>query len=128
MSEFEYIETTMILTEFMRNAAMDFVTVFFAYCVCAYLVGKSLPKIVAVGVTIVYIAFLLNPVFGIIGITENLIQLSERESEAFPDNFLFADGSPGIAFRAVTLFVPILAWASSILYMHAWVRSSRSDA
>jgi hypothetical protein len=112
----------MTLLEFIRSAAMDFVAVFFAYCVTAHFVGKQMNGSIAVGVTAVYTLFLLNPFLALIGVTDSYLDIVSSAIGLYPDSAFF-ETVPNDAFlRLVVLAAPLLGWMASVFYMHGWIR------
>jgi len=122
MTEFEYIEAASIAIEFVRSAAMDFVAVFFAYCVCAHFAGSSMPRRVAMGVSLIYTLFLLNPFAGLFGGMTNYLSLMSAGFENFPHSAFFREAPNTVVPRLLVLTAPILGWLASLAYMHFWIR------
>ena len=123
MTEFEYIEVIQANQEFLRSAAMDFATVFFAYAITAHLVGKSLTKPIAILISVIYSLFLLGPFSGILGPMNTEIDFLYEAKERFPDSVFFASQVGNMVIFAAITFVPtISAWVASLFYMHGYVR------
>ena len=129
MTEFEYIEAAMTQVNYMSWAAMDVVTVFFAYCVAAYLVGKQLKALVAVTATVIYTLFLLNPLIGMLTAVTSYRRLMDAGYRLFPDSSYFVAEPGNEIFMILMVVVPtVLAWFSSVIYMHVIQRAEQANA
>ena len=122
MTEFEFIEAASMNLEFIRSAAMDFITVFFAYVVTAHLAGKSMQTTVAVALPFLYTLFLLGPFSGIIGTTIAHVNLVNEAIRQYADSVVFV-AEPNEVLYLITAFVPSsIGWLFSLVYMHKFVR------
>lgn len=81
-----------------------------------------MPRAVALGVSLIYTLFLLNPFAGLNGGMTAYLSLTSAAFEQFPHSSYFR-GAPNEAFnRLMVLTAPILGWFASLAYMHAWIR------
>ena len=123
MTEFDYIEVVQANLEFIRSAAMDFTTVFFAYAITAHLVGKSLTKPIAMLISVIYTLFLLGPFTGILGTMNTQLDFLYEAKRLFPESVFFASQVGSTFIVLAVVFVPLAAaWVASLFYMHGYLR------
>lgn len=126
MSEFEYVESLIANISFVRAAAMDFVTVFFAYCLAAHLVGSQLQRIVAVSMSAIYSLFLINPFLGMLAGMNSQIRMQAIAHSQYPDSAFIQEASNSSLVILMVVAPPLLGWLASLLYLHVFVRTSNS--
>lgn len=127
MTEFEFIEATTMSVELARGAAMDFVTLFFAYSLCAHFVGKGLPKLIALTITFVYTIFLINPLLGMATGVLNYVRLSAAGLHSYPNSPVFQGVNSEIQVLLTTILPALISWMFSIIYMHVYIRRTEED-
>ena len=123
MSEFEFLEAVNFVAANLANSAINFFTVFLAYVVAAHFAGKTLSRLVAVCVSIVYTLFLIGPSVGIVNSSITALDLRIHYHIQYPEGVLMSLPSVGIGtLLAFTLVPPLLGWVGSLVYMHAVIR------
>ena len=111
MTHYEFLDYSLGVGTNVSANAMSFVTVLFAYIVCAYLVGRKITALQSVGLTLVYSIFSLLTILGIFSNIAEFYQvvLQYPEYSSGHDSVrLYLYGGPG------SLFV---AWLLSVIYM-----------
>lgn len=122
MSEYQYFEAIYLNMEYLRAAAMDFTTVFFAYAVSAHLVGRSLGRRTAILTSTIYSLFLLAPFTAIIMTGRGHTGLMERATTTYPDSVAFFIPHNALVMIPITFLPATIAWIVSLAYMHGVVR------
>jgi hypothetical protein len=129
MSEFEYIDAYQNGIELIAMAAMDFSTLFFAYVVAAYLVGKSIRKPIAIAMSTIYSFFLLGPFAAMFSTQLSVNNLLAEALQIFPNSAYFKDQAPSVVFGMLVGFTPgLVAWIASLFYMHGYLRKDSPPA
>jgi uncharacterized membrane protein YecN with MAPEG domain len=123
MTEFEALELIDILQSRVASSSMDCITVFFAYVVCVYLVGKKLVPKMAIGISVLFSCFMLGPMTAIAVNAYNLSAMATRYEDKFglTDIWLGPAMSPVLTV-SLTLVPLILAWVAALWYLHGYVR------
>jgi hypothetical protein len=123
MTEFEAFEAMMMSTELGVGASMNFVALVFAYLVAAFVVGKSLPKGVAIGTSAIYTIFLVPPLNGVVANFARVYEGDRFIRSTNPDSWLLP-ADPLSLPLLVSLFVfPMIAgWLGSLYFMHFYIR------
>jgi hypothetical protein len=116
MTEHEYIQDILYNFELMRSWGMDFVTVFFAYIVTSHLFGKTLPRFIAVMITMIYTGFSIPSVFALIESCNHAANMTQALNASYPDTSFKANVTATQALLA-TLTPLVFAWAGSIIYI-----------
>ena len=123
MSEAETLEILYAQQQAAATAGMDALSIFFAYVVCAYLVGGQLSKTIAVGVTVLYSVFIVSPLLGFLNYIMQMTATMKHYVAAFPANpYGFDPVVSETVTLGLTLFPLACAWVASVLYMHLHVR------
>jgi hypothetical protein len=129
MGEFEIFEALMMSMELSVLASMNFLAIAAAYLIAAYVAGKKLPRVVAVGTSLIYTMFLVPPFNGMIGNLRRVHALGSHLETEFPDSLLITSGT--VPFEATVLLfgLPmIVGWLGSIYFMHAYIRGVNKNA
>lgn len=123
MTEFEALELIDILQSRVASSSMDCITVFFAYVVCVYLVGKTLVPKLAIGISVLFSCFMLGPMTSIAVNAYNLSVTATRYEDKFgsTDIWLGPAMSP-VLMVSLTMMPLILAWVAALWYLHGYVR------
>ena len=111
MTHYEFLDYALGVGTNVSENAMSFVTVLFAYIVCAYLVGRKITILQSVGLTVVYSTFSLLTILGIFSTIEEFYKVSlqyQEYSEGHDRVKLYLYGGPGSL---------LVAWVLSIAYM-----------
>ena len=111
MTQYEFLDYSLGVGTNVSDNAMSFVTVLFAYIVCAYLVGRKITLLQSLGLTLVYSIFSLLTILGIFSTIEEFskIVLQYPEYGADHDTLkLYLYGGPGSL---------LFAWLLSVVYM-----------
>ena len=124
MTEFETFEAIMLALDMAVTASMNFLAIVITYLVAAFVVGKSLPRSVAIGTSAIYTLFLIPPFGGTIGNLRRTYEGGLHLQSEYPDSWtiLIVQSNPDVIiyFFAIPMFV---GWLGSIFYMHRIVRS-----
>ena len=138
MSEFEIFEAMMIAMNLAVTASMNFVAIVFAYLVAAFVAGKSLPRGVAIGTSLIYTVFLIPPFNGTINNLRRVYDGDVVIRATYPESWLVPSDPTSFELLAFLFAFPMLAgWLGSLYYMHLYTRrdsnqtddkGSRSDA
>ena len=129
MTEFEMFEALMMSVELAATASMNFLAIVIAYLVASYVVGRELPREIAVGMTVFYTLFLLPPFSGTYGNLARVYEIGTELLSTYPETVLASEGDLQSAGYLVALFlVPMFAgWLGSIYFLHGHIRG-RVDA
>jgi hypothetical protein len=123
MTEFEYIEATAIMAQLMVSAVLSYFTVLFAYIVSAHFAGKDLPRKMAVGLSLVYSLFIINPLGSYRFSFVYYFQIAEEHAEKFPNSSLIPSLPDLTAWTIYVGLAPLLiGWVASLYYMHFHIR------
>jgi hypothetical protein len=130
MTEFESYEAAMLALEMSVSASMNFTGYVFAYLVAAHVVGKSLPRNVAIGMSIIYTMFLVVPFSGAISNLHSSYEAHNQILEHFPDSWTIIESLIPFQVLAFLWGLPMLVgWLGSVYYMHGFARSeNKTDA
>ena len=127
MTEFEFLTATDAALGFAVEAARFFFTVFAAYVLAAHFAGKSLSKLVAVLISVLYSLFLTGPIAGIFESIESFAHLQTLYFQQYPDGVIVRRRDfPGTVLL-ITVAPLVLGWFASLFYMHGYVRKTRLD-
>jgi hypothetical protein len=123
MSEAEVLELIDILFGRVGSSSMDCITVFFAYVVCVYLVGKKLVPKLAIGVSVLFSYFMLGPMTVIAVNAYNLSVMATRYEDKFgPTDIWLGPTMSPVLTVSLSLVPLILAWVAALWYLHGFVR------
>jgi len=122
MTEFELIEAASFANTAIRDSAMNVVTVFFAYVVCSYLAGARLTRTAAYSVSIIYSLFLLGPFFGVALNSVIVVTIQENYNSSYPNGVYYTQTVDAIVVLLIALTPLLVAWISSLIYMHMHIR------
>lgn len=122
MTEFEILKLADIYLTRMAVASMDITTVFFAYVVCAFLAGSKIRRLLAVGVSVMYSLFLLGPTAVLFTGSRYLATTYQQYNTLFPHGAFPAWTDSSWVITTLPIVPVILAWITSLIYMHAYVR------
>ncbi len=123
MTEFEALELIDILLGRIASSSMDCITVFFAYVVCAYLVGNKLISKLAIAVSILFSFFMVGPMIALAISAYNVSALAIRYEEKFGPADVWLGPAMSPALTICLSLVPLtLAWVAALWYMHGHVR------
>ncbi len=124
MTEFETLELFDILLNRVASSSMDCITVFFAYAVCVYLVGKNLVPKLAIAVSILFSLFMSGPMTSIAVNAYNISAVAIRYEENFgPADIWLGPAISPVLMISVSLVPLVLAWVAALGYMHGHVRN-----
>jgi hypothetical protein len=124
LTEFEILKLADIYLTRMAVASMDITTVFFAYVVCAFLAGSKLSRFLAVGVSVMYSLFLMGPTAVLFTSSRYLAATYQQYNTLFPHGAFPAWTDSSWVITTLPMVPVILAWTSSLIYMHANVRKT----
>ena len=123
MTEFEALGLIDILHSRVASSSMDCITVFFAYVVCVYLVGKKLVPKLAIGISVLFSCFMLGPMISIAVNAYNLSAMATRYEDKFgPTDIWLGPAMSPVLTVSLTLVPLILAWVAALWYLHGYVR------
>lgn len=131
MTEAEIAELIFTTGSIVLDSTMNISTIFFAYVICAHLVGRNLSREIAVSITVVYSMFLVSSVLTMRGGMASYFLLASEYRSLYPDgilepNMLVVDSTT--FYYLAALGPSLLAWALSIIYLHFYVRRTiRTD-
>jgi hypothetical protein len=111
MTEYEFLDYQVSIGAVVNDSAVSFITVFFAYVVCAYLVGSKISFLQSAGLTFVYSVYSLLTIFGL---GNNIAQLRELAIK-YPE--FYDDLDTLLAFLVGGPLALISAWLMSVVYM-----------
>ena len=121
MTEYEYLDFQASMGSLATENAMSFITVFFAYIVCAYLVGKKITTIQSIGLTLAYSPFSLLTILGLFDNLSDFYEVAKRYPQYANDPGdvrVYIYGGPLALFSA---------WLMSIVYMISQNRNRNED-
>jgi hypothetical protein len=130
MTEFETVEAATIYLELGVGASMNFVTILFAYLIAAHLVGSTLPKLIAAGISLIYTMFQIIHFGGMIGNMQRAAAGGEFLAREYPNSWAVIADVLSLETALVLIGLPmLLSWLGSIYYMHFYVRrKEQADA
>ena len=88
-----------------------FITVFFAYVVCAYLVGRKISYIQSAALTLAYSVYTILQLLTVYFSLERIGEVGARYSEFYPDHERAA------YFSVASVSLMSLIWFMSVVYM-----------
>ena len=89
----------------------SFITVFFAYIICAYLVGRKISPIQSIALTTAYTAYSLLQLVTVYFVLERIGEIGARHTEFYPQY----ERAEYFAIGSVTLMA--FVWLMSVIYM-----------
>lgn len=111
MTEYEFLDYQLSIGTVVGDAAMMFITVFFAYILCAYVVGKKITIPQSIGLTFAYSAFSLLSIYGVLSNLSGFYGTATKYPEYFGETgriYFYIVGGPLSLFSA---------WVISVIYM-----------
>lgn len=121
MSEFEFIEAFYLALNALVDASMSTVAVTFAYIVAAYVAGKQLSQVAAIGMTTIYSLFLMAPLGGMLGACTQIQKTVDQYYASYPEGWAFEPISV-VGLYLVSLLPVVLGWMGSLAFLHLYVR------
>ena len=115
MTEFEYHELLNGIGSAITEVTAVFISVFVAYLVCVYLVGKKLTRLQIIAVNSTYSMFSLLMVFLVYGNLIRIMQIAE--------SYLGLESTPSIGVLLIGPAIMLLSWLISIVFMFQIRRS-----
>ena len=128
MTEFEFLEAGVLYSERILDSAMNLITVVFAYLAASHFVGRQLPKIVVVSLSIVYSIWIFGTMAAIAGFLDSTFNVRVQYGLVFPDGWIYPNEPRRVLWFAVSLTPMTLAWFGSLLYLHIIVRGRSENA
>ena len=126
LTEIELFQASMMIGESNFNLFTSLVTLLFGYLVLAHFVGQGLPRFIALTTTIIYSVFTLMSLWAWWnnwGISFGLCYLY---GDLYPNGALMSGcegDAPAVPWIRIIITAPaVIAWLSSVLYMHAYMR------
>ena len=117
MTEYELIDATNSFNAVGTTHFMDFVTVLFAYLLCAYLVGDKLTSVQLWLVNALYTAFSIAAgVFAYIGFNRYFLYTGLLE-ERFPQEAVLGAGVPSTSIALVVGVIMFFGYIAGVLFM-----------
>ena len=123
MTEYEFLDFVTSSVDVITQNGFNFISIFFAYLACAYLVGSKLSRVQAIALTIAYTIYLLFIVMTVITTLGRVIGAAAANAPEMISRFEIMQ----IAGPSLLSFI----WVISIIYMFSknWnKRSSSVDA
>ena len=117
MTEYEYLDLTNSSVTVITQSGFNFISVFFAYVVCGYLVGSKVSQIQAIALTVAYTIYLS---FSIMTIVTSLARQLGAAAKYAPEMVL--------KFEVMQVAGPVLLtfiWLASVVYMFSQSSSTR---
>jgi hypothetical protein len=120
MTEYEFLDFVTSSVDVITQNGFNFISIFFAYLVCAYLVGSKLSRVQAIALTIAYTIYLSFIVMTIITTLERVIGVAAASAPEMIARFEIMQ----IAGPSLLSFI----WIISIIYMFSenWSKESSS--
>ena len=122
MTEFEFYEAANMVYTGIPGAAMNFTYLVFAYTVAAYLAGQQLPRLIAVGASLVYTLALLGPFLGIVLGLAEYYRIGELYRGAYPKGQMIINPISQSVGYIVSASPLIIGWLASLGFAHGYVR------
>ena len=127
MSEFEYYQAVKIASSAIPGASMNFVYLVFAYIVASYLAGKELPRLIAVGASIVFTLSLIGPLAAVVIGVGQSTDLTLEYQLVFPEGTLFRVNVNSVFAYVVTITPLFVGWLASVLFLHCYIRRNSTE-
>ncbi len=111
MTEYEFLDYSLSLGAMVTDSIISFITVFFAYVLCAYVVGKKITIPQSIGLTFAYSIISLLMIWGIFMNLTDYADVASRYPQYEDDAevlTLYIFGAP------LSL---LFAWLLSVIYM-----------
>ena len=126
MTEAEYLEIMEMVYVNIPDASMNFTACVFAYIAAAYFAGAKLPRLIAVGTSIVYTLYLLGPFLGVFLGSLRWLKVCNAYQNDFPNTVLNTPISNPELMVTITCSPLIIGWVASLLFMHLYVRKGKA--
>jgi hypothetical protein len=114
MSEYEFRILISALNEEAAAHAMNYFTVWSAYLLVGYFVGRNLNAIYTFCLTIIYTFFVFVPGLSSYEASKSITAITLQYSSEFIDEPL----SEGLNVSLLFVFVYVVAWIMSIIFMY----------
>ena len=119
MTEYEFLDFVTNSVDVITQNGFNFISVFFTYLVCAYLIGSKLKRIQAIALTIAYTIYLSFIVMTIITTLERVIGAAAGSApEMVPRFEIMQIAGPGLLS---------FIWLISIIFMYSKNRGKDSS-
>lgn len=115
MSEYEYLDLISTLRQESVTHQMAFFTIWSAFIVLIYFVGRKLSTLYVVPLTIIYTAFVVVTAFGFQVAMQNQYAVIGSYLAAHPSSALVQQEA--INVRLIILGVDVVGWVMSILFL-----------
>ncbi|MFT7651936.1 MAG: hypothetical protein ACI9UU_001043 [Candidatus Azotimanducaceae bacterium] len=109
MTEYEFLDFVTTSVAVITQSGFDFISIFFAYLVCAYLVGSKISRVQAFALTIAYTIYLSFNVMTIVTTLERVIGAAKNTAPDMVARFEVMQ----LAGPSLLTFI----WIISIVYM-----------
>ena len=116
MTEYEYLDFVTSSVDVITQSGFDFISVFFAYLACGYLVGTKLSLIQTIALTVAYTIYLS---FNLMTVTTMLGRIIGASTEHGLDSVSRFE-TMQIAGPALLTFI----WVVSVIYMFSQHRKA----
>ena len=111
MSEGEFFEFLNSSVGVTSDSWAAFITGFFAYIICAYLVGRKISPIQSAALTTAYSIYTALHILTIFYVLERIGSVGSRHSEFYPQH----ERAEFFAYTSVSLM--LFVWLMSVIYM-----------
>ncbi len=115
MTQYEYINLISTLRSEAAGHEMDFFAIWSAYVVVIYLVGRELPRLYAVLMSVLYVACAAIPAFGFQLAVENQYAVIGLYIAAYKDAAIM--GTNSVAVPLIVLSVNAIASMAAIAFL-----------
>ena len=109
MTEYEYLDFVTSSVELISGNGFNYISVFFAYVACAYLVGSRISRVQAAAITVAYTVYLGITVMTIVTALGRLIAVSGTYAPETVDRF--------VAMQVVGPSLLAFIWLASVVFM-----------
>ena len=121
LSEFEFLQAWEILSSEIGNGSTLMISVVFAFLIASHIVGKQLPRIVAIIISLSYSLWVFGPLINAHASFLRLHLLSTEYYQLYPNGWLLPETSV-VGFFIVGEFPFVIIWLGSLCYMHLTIR------
>ncbi len=115
MSEYEFIILISLLRQEAAGFQWQFFSIWSAYMLVVYFVGRKFPNVYVYILTLLYTVFVIVPTMGFLLAMENQYSLIELYLAAYPDSAIV--NTEPLNTPLLILLVNSLGWAISIVFM-----------
>ena len=124
MTEYEFGELYALIQDAAYMQYLVFTGALFAYLIAGHLVGLSLPKKLATGISTIYSLFVLLPVGAYWMEMSRMSALALDYQAKYPGGYVVPEIISSPFNGAVLILLMFIAWLGSIYYVHFHVRGS----